>query len=63
MQIIEVLTQYSKLNRPFTYFYDGDDLEVGVRVLTNFNNREIVGYVTKVSSTDETIEAASEFRI
>ncbi|MGI6734813.1 MAG: replication restart helicase PriA [Bacilli bacterium] len=59
MQIIEVLTQYSKLNRPFTYFYDGDDLEVGVRVLTNFNNREIVGYVTKVSSTDETIEAAS----
>lgn len=60
MQLIEVFTQYSKLNRPFTYYYDGDDLEVGVRVLIDFNNREIVGYVAAVKSTKETIETASK---
>ncbi len=60
MFIVDVLTQYSRLDRPFTYFYNGKTLDVGVRVLINFNNRKIVGYVTKVTPTTETISAASE---
>lgn len=60
MFIVEVLTQYSRLDRPFTYFYNGKTLEIGVRVLINFNNRKIVGYVTKVTATTETISVASE---
>ncbi len=60
MKIVEVLTQYSKLNRPFTYYYNGDDISEGVRVLISFRNREIVGYVTSVTPTNETIEEAGE---
>ena len=60
MQLISVLTQYSKLNRPFTYYYEGDNLLVGIRVLVSFNNRRIVGYVTSVESTAFTLKEASE---
>lgn len=60
MKIVEVLTQYSRLDRPFTYFYRGDDLTVGVRVLTFFNKRRIVGYVVKVIDTEESIEVATK---
>lgn len=58
MKIVGVLTQYSKLDRPFTYYYDGNDISVGVRVLIYFNNREIVGYVISVEDTLETISEA-----
>ena len=60
MKIVEVLTQYSRLDRPFTYFYRGSDIAVGVRVLTYFNKRRIVGYVVKVTDTLETLEAANK---
>ncbi len=60
MQIISVLTQYSKLDRPFTYYYEGDNLLVGVRVLVTFNNRKIVGYVTMVEATTLTLDEASD---
>lgn len=60
MKIVEVLTQYSRLDRPFTYFYHGDDIAVGLRVLTSFNNRRIVGYVVSVTNTNELVEDASK---
>lgn len=55
MKIIEVLTEYSvySLNRPFSYIYKGDEkIDTGFRVLVSFNNREIIGYVTKVKETN-----------
>lgn len=60
MKIVGVLTQYSKLDRPFTYYFEGDDIEVGVRVLINFRNRDIVGYVVSVEDTNETIDEAGK---
>ncbi len=60
MKIVDVITQYSKLDRPFTYYYDGDDIQVGVRVLIWFNKRQIVGYVVGVKDTKETISEAGE---
>ena len=59
MKIVEVLIEYSthSLNRPFSYYYLGNkDIQSGFRVLVNFHNKEIVGYVTKVTETDKTIE-------
>lgn len=60
MQILSVLTQYNALTKPFTYYYEGDDVVKGVRVLTTINRRKIVGYVVSVTSTNETLEEASK---
>ena len=59
MQILEVLIEYglSSLNRTFSYSYLGDqEIESGVRVLVNFNHKEIIGYVMKVTKTDMSLE-------
>lgn len=59
MKLIEVLIEYSNysLDRPFSYVYRGNkNLDVGFRVLVAFNNREIVGYVTKCEETDKVKE-------
>lgn len=60
MQILSVLTEYNALSKPFTYYYHGDDIVLGVRVLTTINNRPIVGYVVDVLSTSDSLEEASE---
>ena len=63
MQIVEVLIEYAKssLNRPFSYFYNGQKkLVKGIRVLLDFNHRDIVGYVVKVEETNKTIEEYEE---
>ena len=57
MQVVEVLIEYANrsLNRPFSYLYLGKDkLQKGVRVLVEFNHRDIVGYVVNVIETDKT---------
>lgn len=57
MKLVEILTEYTSLtlNRPFSYLYDGDEkIDAGYRVKVTFNNREIVGYVTKVEETNKT---------
>lgn len=59
MKIVEVLIEYANysLDRPFSYFYKGKKtLDVGFRVLVNFNNREIVGYVTKCYKSDKDVK-------
>ena len=56
MQIVEVLIEYANrsLNRPFSYLYKGkDQLVKGIRVLVNFNHRDIVGYVINVKDTNK----------
>lgn len=63
MKIVEVLIEYANysLDRPFSYFYKGKKkLDVGFRVLLNFNNRELVGYVTKCFITDKDIKDIQE---
>ena len=63
MQIVEVLIEYAKssLNRPFSYFYnDQKKLVKGIRVLLDFNHRDIVGYIVKVEETNKTIEEYEE---
>ena len=63
MKVIEVLTEYSaySLNRPFSYIYKGEQkIETGYRVLVSFNNREIIGYVTKVIETNLSKEELEE---
>ena len=57
MKLVELLIEYaiSSLDRPFTYLYNGSKkVEPGFRVLVSFNNKEIVGYVTKVEDIDLT---------
>ena len=59
MKIIEVLIEYGtySLDRPFSYLYYGEKIvSNGMRVLLNFNRREIVGYVLNVKETDKTKE-------
>ncbi len=59
MKVVEVLIEYANysLDRPFSYCYKGNKpLDVGFRVLLKFNNRELVGYVTKCYETDKGIE-------
>ena len=59
MKIVEVLIEYANysLDRPFSYCYKGNKpLDVGFRVLVQFNNRELVGYVTKCYETEKSIE-------
>ena len=63
MQIVEVLTEYTNrsLNRPFSYIYNGKDkLEKGIRVLVNFNHRDIVGYVINVTETSKSSKELEE---
>ena len=63
MQIVEVLIEYAKssLNRPFSYFYNGKKkLVKGIRVLLDFNHRDIIGYVVKVEETNKTVEEFEE---
>lgn len=58
-KVVEVLVEYSNysLDRPFSYIYKGNKkVDIGFRVLVNFNNREIVGYVINAYSTEKTIE-------
>ncbi|MCR4879872.1 MAG: primosomal protein N' [Bacilli bacterium] len=69
MKLVELYIEYSasNLDRPFTYFYNGDKpLDVGFRVLVNFNAKEIVGYVTnikEVNNSKEEIEESLGFNI
>ena len=63
MQIVEVLIEYAKssLNRPFSYCYLGPKkLVKGLRVLLNFNHRDIVGYIVNVQNSDLTIAEYEE---
>ena len=63
MQIVEVLIEYAKssLNRPFSYFYNGKKkLVKGIRVLLDFNHRDIIGYIVNVEETNKTIEEYEE---
>ena len=56
MKVIEVLIEYSiqSLNRPFSYIYSGNKkIDEGFRVLINFHNKNIVGYVVKVRDTNK----------
>ena len=59
MQIVKVLIEYANrtLNRPFSYFYKGSiKIQKGVRVLVNFNHRDIVGYVIDVVETNKSVQ-------
>ena len=63
MQIVRVLIEYANrtLNRPFSYFYKGSTkIQKGVRVLVNFNHRDVVGYVIDVEETDKTVSEIEE---
>ena len=63
MKIVEVLIEYANysLDRPFSYIYKGKKkVDIGFRVLTKFNNREIVGYVVNTYESDKTIEQLEE---
>ena len=63
MQIVEVLIEYAKssLNRPFSYCYLGPKkLEKGIRVLLNFNHRDIVGYIVNVQESSLSISEYEE---
>ena len=55
MQILDVLIEYgiSSLDRTFSYAYQGEiKIKPGIRVLVNFNHKEIVGYVVNVKEID-----------
>ena len=59
MRILEILTEHrvNALNRPFSYVYFGKkDVRIGFRVLINFNNRKLIGYVIKVEDTKQTLQ-------
>ena len=59
MKLVEVLIEYAtlSLDRPFSYVYSGDkNLEVGYRVLVPFHNRDIIGYVEKITETNKSKE-------
>ena len=63
MKIIELLIERNSysLNRPFSYLYNGKKkVGEGFRVLVNFNNQQLVGYVTKVSETNKNKEELEE---
>ena len=58
MRIVDILIERKSqnLNRPFSYFYDGNKpISVGVRVLVNFANSRLVGYVINVYETNKSI--------
>ena len=59
MLLLDVIIEYAtnSLDRPFSYAYNGDlDVKEGVRVLVEFNNRKIIGYVVNISHTNKSIE-------
>ena len=59
MKIIELLIERNNysLNRPFSYTYKGNKpIGEGFRVLVKFNHQTLVGYVTKVIETNETLK-------
>ena len=59
MKVVEVLIEYSiqSLDRPFSYIYNGKKIiDEGFRVLINFHNKEIIGYVVNCYDTDKTKE-------
>ena len=63
MKLIELLIEYGNysLNRPFSYVYKGNKpVDIGYRVLVNFNNKEIVGYVTSIRETNKNVEELEE---
>lgn len=60
MQLVHVLTQYSKLHEPFFYYHEGNDIKAGMRVLVIFNNREIIGYVVSVEHTEKALSTLEE---
>lgn len=58
MRIVDILIERKSqnLNRPFSYFYDGNKpINIGVRVLINFANTRLVGYVIKVYEINKNI--------
>lgn len=58
MKLVQILIERTvyTLDRPFSYVYKGNKPIVeGVRVLINFNNQEIVGYVISVEETNKSI--------
>lgn len=63
VQILEVLIEYglSSLDRTFSYAYLGEEeVKKGVRVLVNFNHKEIIGYVVDVKKIDTSFEEYQE---
>ena len=63
MKLIELLIEHNNysLNRPFSYVYSGEKkIERGYRVLIDFNNHEIVGYVINVKETTKSINELEE---
>ena len=59
MKVVEVLIEYASLSldRPFSYVYNGKkNIQKGFRVLVNFHNKEIVGYVLTVKESIKTKE-------
>lgn len=53
MKVYQVLVEYvaSKLNRPFSYVYNGD-IPLYSRVIVSFNNRQCVGFIIDIIETD-----------
>mgnify|MGYP003312906883 CR=1 FL=1 len=63
MKLIELLIEHAtlSLNRPFTYTYNGKKhIDSGYRVLLDFHNQELVGYVLSVSETNKNIDELEE---
>ena len=69
MVLLSVLIErkIESLNRPFSYAYHGEKtVDVGYRVLINFNNSKIVGYVIKkeeINKTHDELEKDLGFKI
>lgn len=59
MKLLQILIEHAShsLDRPFSYAYKGDKkIDVGFRVLVNFNSSELVGYVIECEETSKNIE-------
>lgn len=55
MKLLEIIIERkaNSLNRPFTYYYDGEqEVAIGTRVKVNFNNAIVLGYIVKVETSD-----------
>lgn len=63
MKLIELLIEHAtlSLNRAFTYAYSGmKKVDAGYRVILDFHNQELVGYVLSVKDTNKTIAELEE---
>lgn len=62
MFIAEVLIQYGayQVDKTFSYYTEADNVAVGMRVLVNFANRDIVGIVLSVEKSELTLEEYEE---